>query len=183
MSHIWLLLLALSLSFDTFAVSVSSGLICKTIKFRQALKFSIIMALFQGAMPYLGWLTGQSINSYIDSFDHWIASGLLFLVAIRMILSAFSRDKSRKMNPLRLRTMIVLAVATSIDALAVGFSIAFVHIDILITILMIGTVTFIAAMLGLLIGKKSALKFGNPLEIAGALILIAIGIRILINHL
>lgn len=183
MSVIWLFLLALSLSFDTFAVSVTSGLICNKIKFRQALRFSIIMAAFQGVMPFIGWLTGQSVSTYIDAFDHWIASGLLFFVAFRMIAATMSNHSTSTMNPLKLRTVLMLAFATSIDALAVGISIAFIELDILLAIFIIGAVTFLAAMLGLLIGKKSAVKFGKPLEILGGLILIAIGIKILISHL
>jgi manganese efflux pump family protein len=164
-------------------VAVSSGIVCKKIIFRQACRFSIIMALFQGIMPFLGWMAGAGIHEYIEEFDHWIAAGLLVAVAFKMIGSAFSDDEQKKLNPLKVKTMIALGLATSIDALAVGFSFAFVQVNMIATILIISGVTFLASMTGLLIGKKSAGKFGKPLEILGGVILIAIAIKILFMHL
>lgn len=183
MSIFWSILLALGLCFDTFAVSVSSGIICRKISFQQACRFSIVMALFQGLMPILGWFAGKGIHSYIEHFDHWIAAALLVLVAAKMIYGAFSDDVEKKINPLKVKTMITLALATSIDALAVGFSFAFVSADIICTILLIAMITFLASMIGLLVGKKSAGKFGKPLEIVGGLILVAIALKILVMHL
>lgn len=183
MSIFWVVLLSLSLCFDTFAVSVSSGIVCSHIRFRQALRFSIIMAFFQGAMPLAGWLAGNGIRGYIELFDHWIAAFLLFLVAGRMFYSALTADESRKVNPLKLKTQLSLAIATSIDALAIGFSFAMLEINIFLAAFIIGFVTFLAAMTGLLIGKKSGLRFGKPLEFAGAIILVIIGVKILILHL
>jgi len=182
-SLFWSFLLALGLCFDTFAVSVSSGIICNKITFRQGCRFSFVMAVFQGAMPLLGWLVGKGIHKHIEALDHWIAATLLLAVAIKMIVDAFSIDKDRKLNPLKFTTMITLGIATSVDALAVGFSFAFVSSDILWVIIMIAIVTFLAAMIGLLIGKKSAGKFGKPLEIVGGIILIVIAIKILLLHL
>jgi manganese efflux pump family protein len=182
-SLFWSFLLALGLCFDTFAVSVSSGIICNRITFRQACRFSIVMAAFQGAMPLIGWLAGKGVHQYIETFDHWVAAGLLVAVAIKMIAGAFHTDEEKKINPLKIRTMITLGVATSIDALAVGFSFAFVSSEIFWTIVLIGVVTFFAAMLGLLIGKRSAGKFGKYLEITGGILLIAIAAKILMMHL
>ncbi len=183
MSVFWVILLSLSLSFDTFAVSVSSGIVCSHIKFRQALRFSIIMAFFQGTMPLVGWMAGSGIRGYIELFDHWIAALLLFLVAGRMFYTALTTKDTLKVNPLKLKTQLSLALATSIDALAIGFSFALLEVMVFIAAFIIGSVTFFAAMTGLLIGKKSGQRFGKPLEIAGAIILVIIGIKILVLHL
>ena len=183
MSLFWIFLLALGLCFDTFAVAVSSGIVCKKIIFRQACRFSVVMALFQGLMPLLGWMAGTGVHSYIEDFDHWIAAGLLVAVAIKMIGGAFSDNEEKKINPLKINTMLTLGLATSIDALAVGFSFAFVQVNMIATILIISGVTFLASMTGLLIGKTSAGKYGKPLEILGGVILIAIAIKILFMHL
>jgi len=183
MSIFWIILLALSLSVDTFAVAVSGGILCKRIVFRQAVFFSFVMAFFQACMPVLGWLVGKEVHIYIESFDHWVASGLLFVISVRMIIGAFSEDENRKINPLRFRTMLSLAIATSIDALAVGFSFTVIEVNVFLSVMIIGSVTFLASMTGLLIGKNTAAKFGKPLEVIGAIILIAIGIKIILLHL
>lgn len=183
MSLFWSFLIALGLCFDTFAVSVSSGIICQKITFRQACVFSIILAFFQGVMPLIGWIAGASMQEYIRDFDHWIAFGLLVFVGGRMIVGAFVEEQQKKINPLLFSTMLTLGIATSIDALAVGFTFALAEIQVFLTIALIGIITFLAAMTGLLIGKKSAGKFGKPLEIFGGIILIGIGVRILMEHL
>jgi putative Mn2+ efflux pump MntP len=183
MSLFWAFLLALGLSFDTFAVSVSGGIVCKRMIFRQACIFSLVMAVFQGMMPVVGWLAGVGIHSVIEAFDHWVASGILFIVAFRMIYASFSGKSETVMNPLRYKTMFALAMATSIDALAVGFSLAFIPVSLPLLVVIIGLITFLSAMTGLFIGKKTGEKTGKHLEFAGAIILIAIGIKILISHL
>ncbi len=183
MSYVWLILLALGLCFDTFAVSVSSGISCKNISFRQACRFSLVMTVFQGTMPLLGWIAGKSVHVYMEAVDHWIAAGLLFVVAMKMILNAFSHDETKKLNPLKFSTMLGLAVATSIDAFAIGISFAFVMTDFILAIALISVFTFLSAMLGLFIGKKSAKIKSYLLELAGGIILIAIAIKILIEHL
>jgi manganese efflux pump family protein len=183
MSLFWVFLLAMGLSFDTFTVSVSSGIVFNQIVFRQAIRFSLIMAFFQGMMPLIGWLTGNEIHEYIAVIDHWIASGLLFMIAARMILGAFSKKAEHRFNPLKIRTQITLALATSIDALVVGFSFALININIYFAVFVIGAVTFLAAMTGLLVGKKAAGKFKTSLEILGGMILIALGLKILIMHI
>jgi putative Mn2+ efflux pump MntP len=177
-------LLAIGLSFDSFAVSVCSGLNLPKIRFFQAAKIAIFLALFQALMPLVGWLVGNSIKSLIEPVDHWIAFGLLSLIGGKMIIESLISSEVREIkNPLNIKVILTLSVATSIDALAVGFSFATFLDKILIAILIIGTVTFVASMLGILLGKKTGPKSNRYAEITGGLILIFIGIKVLIEHL
>lgn len=177
-------LLAIGLSFDSFAVSVCSGLSLPHIRFFQAAKIAIFLALFQAFMPLVGWLVGNSIKSLIEPVDHWIAFGLLSLIGGKMIIESFTKAETREIkNPLNLKVILTLSLATSIDALAIGFSFATFLDKILIAVLIIGIVTFIASMLGILLGKKTGPKINRYAEILGGLILIFIGCKILIEHL
>jgi putative Mn2+ efflux pump MntP len=177
-------LLAIGLSFDSFAVSVCSGLNLPHIRFFQAAKIAIFLALFQAFMPLIGWLVGNSMKSLIEPVDHWIAFGLLSLIGGKMIIESFIDSEAREIkNPLQIKVILTLSLATSIDALAVGFSFATLLDKILIAIFIIGSVTFIASMLGILLGKKIGPKISRYAEIIGGLILVVIGIKILIEHL
>ena len=133
-------------------------------------------------MPVLGWLGGVSIKTYIESFDHWIAFGLLGIIGVKMIIESFKNEEEKQFNPLNPKVMITMAIATSIDALAVGISLAIVEVNMLFAFLIIGFVTFLVAMLGMLFGKKIGGKLGRRMEILGGVILIAIGIRIIAEH-
>ncbi len=175
--------LAIGLSFDSFAVSVCSGLNLPQIRFLQATKIAIFLALFQALMPLVGWLVGNSLKSLIEPVDHWIAFGLLSLIGGKMIIESFIDSEQREIkNPLHIKVILLLSLATSIDALAVGFSFATLLEKILIAVLIIGSVTFIASMLGILLGKKTGPKINKYAEIIGGLILIVIGSKILIEH-
>lgn len=177
-------LLAIGLSFDSFAVSVCSGLNLPHIRFFQAAKLAIFLALFQALMPLIGWLVGNSIRSLIEPVDHWIAFGLLSLIGGKMIIESFISSESREIkNPLHIKVILVLSLATSIDALAVGFSFATFLDKIMMAVLIIGSVTFIASMLGILLGKKTGPKINRYAEITGGLILVFIGMKILFEHL
>jgi len=177
-------LLAISLSFDSFAVSVCSGLNLPHIRFFQAAKIATFLALFQAFMPLVGWLVGNSIKSLIEPVDHWIAFGLLSLIGGKMIIESFISSEAREIkNPLHIKVILTLSLATSIDALAIGFSFATLLDKILIAVFIIGAVTFIASMLGILLGKKTGPKINKYSEIIGGLILIFIGCKILIEHL
>lgn len=177
-------LLAIGLSFDSFAVSVCSGLNLPHIRFFQAAKIATFLALFQAFMPLVGWLVGNSIKSLIEPVDHWIAFGLLSLIGGKMIIESLIRSETREIkNPLHIKVILTFSLATSIDALAVGFSFATLLDQILIAIFIIGAVTFIASMLGILLGKKTGPKINKYSEIIGGLILIFIGCKILIEHL
>lgn len=184
MEIITIVFLAIGLSFDSFAVSVCSGLNLPHIRFFQAAKIAIFLAVFQSFMPLLGWLVGNSMKSVIEPVDHWIAFGLLSLIGSKMIIESFVHHENREIkNPLHIRVILILSLATSIDALAVGFSFATLLDKIVIAVAVIGSVTFIASMLGILLGKKTGPKINRYAEITGGLILILIGLKILIEHI
>ena len=183
MDYLIILLIALGLCFDTFAVSVSSGIAKQEIRFFDACKIAIILAIFQGGMPVLGWLLGEQVKHLISEFDHWIVFGILFILGLKMIVESFKKEETKKFNPLNIWVMITMAIATSIDALAVGISFSIINVSIIITAIIIGSVTYIASMLGILFGKKTGSYYGKKMEIIGGLILIGIGIKILIQHL
>lgn len=184
MEILTIFLIAISLSFDTFAVSISSGLILRKIDFFNATKIAITLAVFQAAMPLIGWLAGSGIKSYAESFDHWIAFGILALLGGKMIYESFkTAPENRSFNPLDIKVMVGMAIATSIDALIVGFSFALLNYKIVISIGIIGAVTYVVAMLGMLFGKKIGARMGRRMEMLGGIMLFLIGLKILIEHL
>lgn len=173
---------------DSFAVSVSSGIILPAIKFNRAIIIAFSLAFFQGLMPFAGWLLGLSLQEYIKPVDHWVAFILLSLLSIKMIIESRKKDEERSdFNPLKPGVLFTMSIATSIDALVVGVSLSFVAITgtiLWITpILIIGGVTFIMSMLGILFGKNLGNQFGKRMEMLGGIILFLIGIRILAEHL
>jgi putative Mn2+ efflux pump MntP len=183
MGIISIFLIAIGLNFDSLAVSISAGLVIKDIRFRQAIRIAFVFAFFQGLMPLLGWFIGTQIRDLIKDYDHWISFALLFLIGAKMIYESFKKEEDKSpLNPLKLIVMTGMAVATSIDALVVGVSFAFIDVNIIISIAIIGSMTFIVAMLGMLLGKKAGGLFGKKMEIVGGLILIGIGLKILIEH-
>ena len=184
MAFIYIILLAISLSFDTFAVAISCGLCLPQISFQNAIKVSLPFALVQAIMPLIGWIIGDSLEQILKDYDHWIAFSLLCFLGGRMIVTSFRKEKTLKpFNPMSLPTIMGLSVATSIDALFVGFSMALVETNLAITVISIGSVTFIAAMLGILIGKKTGPHLGKKMVMVGGIILIAIGTKILLSHI
>ncbi len=183
LEFITVLFIAVGLCFDSFAVSVSSGLMMKHITFYNATKIAFSLAFFQGLMPLIGWLAGKSISSYLLAYDHWIAFCLLFLLGIKMIIESQKSDEEKTFNPLNFWVLLTMSIATSIDALVVGLSFAFLKTNIYLSLIIIGSVTFIAAMLGILFGKKAGHKLGRHMEILGGVILMLIGVKILVEHL
>ena len=149
---------------------------------RKSLKMAFIMGFFQGGMTLLGWALGSKFSSYISDFDHWIAFILLVYLGGKMIYESF-RDESSSLSSLSTRTLLTLGIATSIDALAVGISFAFLKVEIVSAAVMIGATTFILSAIGVLIGKKFGFKYKNKATVAGGLILILIGTKILLEHL
>ncbi len=182
MGLVTLFLLAVGLCFDTFAVSVSSGLLRKEIVFWQAVRIAFILAVFQALMPVLGWLGGITIKNWIEPFDHWVALGILTILGVKMLIESQKKSEDKNINPLDIKVIISMALATSIDAFAVGISFAIIEVNMIIAVLIIGSVTFIASMLGILFGKKTGSHFGQKMEIIGGLILIIIGIKIFMEH-
>ena len=185
MSLFTLLVIAVGVSADAFAVAIAKGLHMRRITVRDAGALAISFGLFQALMPLAGWLLGRTFRDYIVEVDHWIAFGLLVLIGIKMIREALSpadegEDGSRG---IRLRELLLLSVATSIDALAVGISFAFLDVAILPAVTLIGILTAVVTLLGVVIGHRAGGRFGRPAEMVGGVILILIGTRILFEHL
>lgn len=185
MNFLTLLLIAIGLSFDSFAVSVCSGLsMCrKSIRFLDTFKIAFFLAIFQAFMPVIGWYLGSTVKGYIDHVDHWIAFGLLSILGIKMILEGRKVKGKRIKNPTRLRILIPMSLATSIDALAVGITFAFLVESMLVPALVIGFVTLTLAFLGLYMGRKLGVKLAGKAEVFGGIILIGIGLKIVLEHL
>ncbi|MBP7506441.1 MAG: manganese efflux pump [Prolixibacteraceae bacterium] len=179
-------LIAFSLSFDSFAVSVTSGLsLCrKHLKFSDAFKIAITLAVFQALMPLIGWLLGSTIKDLIQEADHWIALALLSFLGVRMIIEGTKPvGQKRIKNPTHWKVLITMAIATSIDALAVGISFAFLYSSIVLPVIIIGVITFLVSMSGIYMGKNAGKKIASKAEIIGGVILIAIGLKIFIEHI
>lgn len=176
------LLTALSLSMDAFAVSVTKGMTLRKIDYKIATKIAFFFGFFQAAMPLIGWAFGIRFESYIKSIDHWIAVFLLTFIGIKMILDARDDDTTSSPTTLDNKELIVLSIATSIDALAIGVSFAFLNIDIVPVSIAIGIITFLMCFMGVLIGKKIGSLFKTYAQMFGGVILILIGINILNEH-
>jgi putative Mn2+ efflux pump MntP len=183
MSFFEVLIIAFGLAADAFAVSVAAGSTGATHGSRSMLRLSFHFGLFQFIMPILGWLAGLSIERYVQSFDHWIAFGLLTYVAIHMIQSVRKdAEPSMQQDPSKGMLLVILSVATSLDALAVGLSLALLKISIWYPAVVIGIVTGITSFIGILLGQRFAKKFGKWAAEVGGVLLILIGIRILLAH-
>jgi putative Mn2+ efflux pump MntP len=177
------LLISLSMAMDAFAVCLGAGTQDEVAGPRPTFRLSFHFGLFQFIMPVLGWFAGMNIVRYIATFDHWVAFGLLAFVGVRMVRSGFNPDEeTAKANPSRGWTLVLLSIAVSIDALAVGFSLGLVGVTIWYPAVVIGIVTGLLSWLGLRLGNKLGEKFGKRMEIAGGIVLILIGIRIVVMH-
>jgi manganese efflux pump family protein len=178
------LLIALGLAMDAFAVCLGAG----TTRFingpRPVFRLSFHFGLFQALMPALGWLVGITVARYVAAFDHWIAFGLLAFVGVRMIRSGLDADGgNHATDPTRGSTLVMLSIATSIDAFAVGLTLAMLNVNILFPAVVIGLVAAGMSLLGLMIGHRLGKAFGKRMEVIGGLILILIGIRVVLSHL
>ncbi len=172
------------MAMDAFAVSLGIGTTRQASLPRPIFRLSFHFGLFQFLMPILGWLAGSTIASLISRFDHWVAMGLLTFVGARMIRSGLdSESETYRSDPSRGGTLVMLSVATSIDAFAIGLSLAMLQVNILYPSVVIGVVTAGLSLTGLLIGHKLGARFGKRMEILGGVILIGIGLRVLITHL
>jgi manganese efflux pump family protein len=184
MNFFEILLIALSLAMDAFAVCLGAGAQKWTSGPRPVFRLAFHFGLFQFLMPVIGWFAGTTIVRYISAYDHWVAFGLLAFVGIRMIRSSFDpEDGEQKNDPSRGWTLVLLAFATSIDALAIGFSLGLVGVTIWYPAVVIGVVTGLISWLGIFLGNRLGQKFGKRMEIIGGIILILIGVRILLAHL
>jgi putative Mn2+ efflux pump MntP len=177
-----IILAALALSMDAFAVSICFGA-CAKHKRPVALRVGIFFGLFQGLMPLLGWAVGYLLNDFIHKIDYWIVFALLAGIGFKMIIEAIiHKNDERKLNSKNLWVMVSLSVATSIDAFAVGLSFALIQISIVASVTAMGIITFLVSYSGVYIGKKLSNHLGNKAEILGGIVLIAMGAKVLIEH-
>ena len=183
MTFIELLLIAIGLSMDAFSVSICKGLTTKKFSWRMALVCGLWFGFFQALMPIVGYFLGAQFQEMIEAYDHWIAFGLLFLIGANMIREAVWGKEESQDGSLGFKTMLLLAIATSIDALAVGVSFACIRVKLWSSVIVIGLTTFAFSVLGVKIGNVFGSKYEKSAGIIGGIILILIGLKILLEHL
>ena len=184
MDYFTILVIAIGLSFDTFAVSLSYGVVRSRILFLQASRIAIVLAVFQGGLTVAGYFLGSIVSDVLKATDHWIALGLLSFLGIKMIIEGLRKTKNEETKDFS-RTIVLLTIAlgTSIDAFAVGISFALLDVKIWEAGVVISAVTFLASMTAIRIGKSAGVRLGNKVEIIGGLLLIAIGLKIFLEHI
>lgn len=187
MSFQEIFLIGVGLSMDAFAVALCKGLNMKKVNYVHTVIIALFFGGFQAVMPLLGWFLGKNFESYIKSMDHWIAFALLAYIGGKMAYEAIKGDDedetSAKGDKLDLKELTIMAIATSIDALAVGITFAFLQVSIVSSVTIIGITTFVLSIIGVMIGNRFGMKFKSKAEIAGGIILILIGLKILLEHL
>ena len=183
MNIIELLLLSLGLAMDAFAVSICKGVSMKKINLKKALIVGTWFGGFQALMPTVGYFLGTTFEDLVISIDHWIAFILLSFLGGKMIKDSIDKDREESSDDTSFKVMIVLAIATSIDALAVGVTFAFLKVNILLAVLSIGIMTFILSVIGTKIGNKFGYKYEKKAELVGGIILVLLGLKILLEHL
>lgn len=185
MGLIELTLIAIGLSMDAFAVALCKGLNETKVNYKNAAIIALLFGGFQGIMPFIGWLMASCFESYISAYDHWIAFVLLLFIGGKMVSDAFHEEEQacKKSETLDIKEIFILAVATSIDALAVGITFALLpSVNIVIAVSIIGIITFVLSFVGGVMGNHLGEKFGKKAEIAGGLVLILMGLKIFIEH-
>ncbi|MEK7993693.1 MAG: manganese efflux pump MntP family protein [Planctomycetota bacterium] len=184
MAWAMIIVIAVGLAMDAFAVSVVSGSAYKQLHVKHALRMAAFFGGFQAFMPLIGSMAGLSLKEYITGCDHWIAFCLLSAVGAKMIYESFKiKSVEENLDPSNIFVLLALSVATSIDALVIGITLSFITSSIGVAVTIIGLITFVLSYLGVVIGKRFGHFFENKIEIVGGLILIAIGAKILIGHL
>ncbi len=184
MDFLTIVLIAFGLAMDAFAVSIASGVIIKKQRVRRAATYGILFGSFQMFMPVLGFFAGKTFRAFISSFDHWVAFALLFLIGVKMIYEASRMETMERAAPdTGVVVLLGLALATSIDALAVGLSFAVLEVSLYLPVLVIGVTTFGLSFIGVLAGSRFGGFCERRVEILGGLVLIAIGLKILADHL
>ena len=183
MDYLTIILTAMGLAMDCLAVSISCGITMNELNRKDAVVLAIFFGGFQGGMAFLGWLGGMGFAEQIESVDHWVAFGLLALIGGKMIKDGMEqKSECESFNIRKIKVLVILSIATSIDALAIGITYAFLQTPILIPVLLIGIMSFIFAIIGSTMGKRLGQFFGNRMEIIGGIILICLGIKILLEH-
>lgn len=183
MGIIELFLVAVGLSMDAFAVSICKGLALKNVRLSHSVKAGLWFGGFQALMPIIGFFCGYWFKDYISAFDHWIAFMLLLLLGAKMIKEALSDEEESTEAAMDVKNMLLLAIATSIDALAVGITFAFLNVNIWYAVTFIGVITFLFSAVGIKIGSLFGTKFKTKAEVTGGVILILMGAKILLEHL
>ena len=179
-----ILLIAIGVSMDAFAVSICKGLSVSKLRSRHVFTVSMWFGGFQALMPVIGYFVGVSFADYVKTYDHWISFVLLAVIGANMIKESFEKEEDNDSNSdFSFRKMLVLAIATSIDALAIGVSFAFLQVNIWVAVLIIGATTAAFSGIGIIIGNQFGARYKSKAEFVGGLILIAIGLKILIEHL
>ena len=180
-------LTGIGLSMDAFAVAICKGLKMQKLNYKQMGLISLFFGGFQALMPFIGWALGHSFKDYIESFDHWVAFALLAFIGGKMIYEAFKSDDDDDCGCFDIKELLLMAIATSIDAMAAGIAFAIDGIDtlgnILFAVLIIGITTFVLSAIGVLIGHKFGAVYKTKAELAGGIILILMGAKILLEHL
>ncbi len=182
MDLLTIVLIAIGLAMDAFAVSIAKGIVISHERRRAAILLASFFGGFQMFMPVIGWYAGLGLKEIIAGVDHWIAFGLLAFIGSKMIYDSTKKDKENTEQTLRIQTLLTLAIATSIDALMVGLSFAFLQTSLVEPILLIGIITFLLSILGFYFGCGIGSLFGSRIKVIGGLILIGIGVRILLEH-
>ena len=184
MGLVEIILIAVSLAMDAFAVSICKGLSMKKMDWKKAIIIALYFGLFQGGMPLIGYLLGVGFEESIKFIDHWIAFGLLAFIGGNMIKEALSKNEDDEVDDkVDFKTMIVLAIATSIDALAIGVTFAFLNVNIILAVSLIAAITFVISCIGVKLGNVFGDKYEKKAELAGGIVLILIGLKILLEHL
>jgi len=181
MDTLTILVVAVALAMDSFSVAIAAGAAIKKQSVLAAARIGLFFGFFQGFLPVIGWIAGNAFSSIITEFDHWIAFILLVVIGAHMVLES-RKSECKKVNYLSCKVLALLGVATSIDALAVGVGFAFLEVDILLAVLLIGIVSFVFSFVGVFIGKKVGCLFKGKAELVGGVVLILIGLRILAEH-
>lgn len=178
-----ILLISIGLAMDAFAVSICKGLSMKKMNWKNAVIIALYFGVFQALMPLIGYFLGMTFESIVTTFDHWVAFALLTLIGGGMIKESFDSEDDKKNDRVDFKTMVVLAIATSIDALAIGITFAFFDVNIVLAVSIIGIITFIISVLGVKIGNRFGDKYQNKAQLMGGIILVLLGFKILLEHL
>ena len=178
-----LVLLSIGLGMDAFAIAICKGISMKKIDWKKACIIGLYFGIFQALMPVIGFFLGKTFEPIVTNIDHWIAFILLGLIGGKMVIDAFNPEKEHGDDDISVKTMLVLSIATSIDALAVGITFAFFEVNILLAVTLIGLITFALSVIGTKVGNRFGDKYEDNAELVGGIILIFLGIKILFEHL
>lgn len=183
MNLIELLLLSIGLAMDAFAVSICKGISMKKMEWKKSCIIGLWFGGFQALMPVIGYFLGTTFESFVTNIDHWIAFILLSFIGINMLKESFCKENEESESDMSFKTMLILAIATSIDALAVGITFAFLKVDLILAIFLIGITSFVLSIFGTKVGNKFGNKYEHKAEMIGGIILILLGLKILLEHL